>query len=664
MPGRGSVMRCLRVLLLIAAISVGAFAQGTAAEKPDARLDQKVTLEVSHVKLEDVCRQLTEMTGVTIKAGTGERDWKVRERKVTIYAKDVPLDRLVTEISKLLGFYVSKSGKEGEWTYTFWQDLKARQFEAEMLSAEKEAEAQRITRIREGAIDAASEALKLSPEEARKTKDTDPWLAYLGGTTNGRAYASMLQYIANMLPTERELMLRGLRISIPITDLPPNMQQVAKDMVGGGFMGFARNEKDPDSAGIFDNVEPFQITILPGLGFGASDREMGMMGLGGVLILNGKAPGMSEEAMAWMPDGFPAGMFPVTGGDSLLGNAFGQMLTALEDGATEEEIQKLMGSEEEQQKFVTEGLAKESKTEKEPPTDPELVREVELDELPKSADPLESGVDQVRVAGEVAEAISRAIGKPVLVESFIGNMPLQTYLTPGKHPVYKILVGLEKAGYTWTIGSGTLRVRPNDWAIQRSYEIPESLLAKYVSILERNGTLTLDDLTMIVTELSDAQIDNTLMKDKKLMLPMMTMQSILGHTRELLRFYGSLSSQQKAMLKSEAGLPFSSLSSQQWDRLGVMITSEFGGLYIVDGNIRMEQPRNQIGMLSEASVHIVKVTVIVGDEQQPRTFQEMIMTYDKATMAEMQKTVDEAEKKAKEESKQEEGTEPQPVETE
>lgn len=660
--GTVTVRRFAAVLIALS-VSV-ACAQSTLDSKADPRLDKKVTIEVTHTKLEDVAKQLTEQTGVTIKAGTGERDWKVRERKVTIQAKEIPFGTLVTEVSKLLGFYVSKSGKEGEWAYTFWQDLKARQLEAEMLSAEKEAEAQRITRIREGAIDAASEALKLSPEEARKTKDTDPWLAYLGGTTNGRAYATMLQYIANTFPTERDLMLRGLRTSILITDLPPNMQQVASDMVGGGFMGFARNEKDMDGNSIFDGVDPYQITIMPGLGFGTSDREMGMMGLGGVLILTGRQAGLTPEMQAWMPDGFPAGMFPVTGSDSLLGNAFGELLVALDEGATDEEIEHLMGNEEQQLEFAAEALAGESQTEKEPPTDPELVREVELGKLPKPVDFMEPGPNQARDAGRVVEEMSKAVGKPVLVESFIGSIPLQTYLNPGKQPLYRILIGIEKAGYAWVFEDAALRVRPNDWATQRSYEIPESLIAKYVSILERNGTLTLDDLTMIVTELSDAQIDNTLMKDKKLMLPMMTMQSILGHTRELLRFYGSLSSQQKAMLKSEAGLPFSSLSSQQWDRLGVMITSELGGLYIVDGNIRMEQPRNQIGMLSEASVHIVKVTVIVGDEQQPRTFQEMIMTYDKATMAEMQKTVDEAEKKAKEESKQEEGTEPQPVETE
>ena len=108
-------MRHLSILLLVILTSAGVWSQGTTTDKPDARLDQKVTLEVSHTKLEDVCKQLTEKTGVTIKAGSGERDWKVRERKVTIQAKDVKLDTLMKKISKLLGFcllYTSPSPRD------------------------------------------------------------------------------------------------------------------------------------------------------------------------------------------------------------------------------------------------------------------------------------------------------------------------------------------------------------------------------------------------------------------------------------------------------------------------------------------------------------------------------------------------------------------------
>ena len=150
---------------------------------------------------------------------------------------------------------------------------------------------------------------------------------------------------------------------------------------------------------MFENVDAVGITVLPGLGFGAGEREMGMMGLGGVLIVNGKMPGMTEEAMAFMPDGFPAGMFPVTGGGSLMGEAMGQVLAALEEGATEEEIKALMGSEQEQAEFAAQAMARESKTEKEPPTDPELTREVELDKLPQTADPFDTATDLTKDVG-------------------------------------------------------------------------------------------------------------------------------------------------------------------------------------------------------------------------------------------------------------------------
>ena len=643
-------MRWIGILLLVAVMASGiSAADAPKTDAPDARLDKEVTIAVAHTKLEDVVKQLSEQSGVEIKAGTGARDWKVRERKVTIDAKDVRLGALIDEISKLLGFYVSKSGKEGEWTYTYWQDMKARLLESEMLSAEKEAQAQRSTAIRQGALDSASEALKLSPEEAMKKKTEDPWSAYLGGTKSGRGYAALLGYLANGFPTERDLMLRGQQVTIPLANLPPNVQQAIADANGGGFMAMMRsqaeNGEDP-----FAGAEPFQIVMMPDLGFG-TDREMGMMGFGGMLMVMGTTPELAGMSIPGMPGGgFPMGMFPVTGSDSVLGKAFGMMFMALEEGATQEEIDKLMGSPEQQQQFLADGMARESKTEKTPPTDAELTREVELDELPKTSELMSPRTDVTTNADKVVAAISKAVGKPVLVESFIGSMPLELYLKPGKQPLYKILIGLEKAAYTWTFGEGALRIRPEDWAIQRSYDIAESVIARYKGILEKNGAFGLDDLAMIVTELTDEQIDNTLIKDETIMMPLMSMETMLGDSREVLRFYGSTSVQQRSAMASEAGLPFPALNSQQWDRLSAMITSRLGGVYVVDGNVRLEEPGDN------GPYYNFKVTVLVEGEQEPRTFEEMIAIWDKDTVAEMRKSAEE-DRKAMEDTSKEKGTE-------
>lgn len=119
-----------KLWILAFAVLMAGRAFGIADTSTDPRLDKKVTLEVSHTKLEDAVKSLAEQTGVVIKAGSGQRDWRVRERKVTIYAKDVPAGQVMTEISKLLGYFLSQDGKKDEWTYLFWQDQKSRIFES------------------------------------------------------------------------------------------------------------------------------------------------------------------------------------------------------------------------------------------------------------------------------------------------------------------------------------------------------------------------------------------------------------------------------------------------------------------------------------------------------------------------------------------------------
>ena len=73
-------MRLMHIIPVLAVLVSGACADVARFDPPDPRLDKKVALEVNYVKLDDVAKSLSEQSGVTIKAGTGTRDWRVRER--------------------------------------------------------------------------------------------------------------------------------------------------------------------------------------------------------------------------------------------------------------------------------------------------------------------------------------------------------------------------------------------------------------------------------------------------------------------------------------------------------------------------------------------------------------------------------------------------------
>jgi len=649
-------MRPIWIAVLLAVTASSISADVARFDPPDKRLDKKVTLEVNYTKLDDVAKSLSEQSGVTIKAGTGLRDWKVRERHVTIQAKEIALGKIIDEIERLLGYYVSREGKEGEWTYIIWQDKKSRDLEAEMVTAAKEAAAQRAKETRQSAVDAAGKALKMTPEEARKLRDKDPLAAYMGSSTSGRGFAQLLSSMQSQFPTEYDLMMRGKQAYLPLTNLPPTLTQATSDAASGGLANAMKGKGLPD-------LTPYRLVIMP---FGGSENaEASLMGISGLMWMTGLAPGQTPTGGSgpW-GDGMPMGMFPLAGQNSAFGNVFGKMLFAFDEGASLDEATKQVSAEAQNGSFLADTLARKSPTEETPPTDPELTREVEID--PKAigggmADLMGRGPSPQNQGKAVAE-ISRALGIPTLLESFSSDMPIALFVKPGKQPVYKVLIALEKAGYKWDRGDGTLRIRSEDWALKRSYEIPESFIAFYKDLLEKQGELTLDDLAQMANGLTDEQIENTLLKDTDLRYAVVPLATGLGFGGgcEILRFYATLTPSQRQSLSTESGLSFGQLSDAQWERLSTIITDRFGGLDIADGSILLK-PLTEDEIKRGSLSRTFDITVLVNGEQEPRKLAETVPILGKQQIAQIQEGVKKAEEDAKNKAEQDKDKTAQPA---
>ena len=622
-------MRWLCYPLLVLWVMSGASADVSEFRKSDPRLEKKVTLAVNHAKLEDVAQSLAQQTGVEIKAGTGKRDWKVRERKVTIHAKDMQVGQALDEISKLVGFHVSRQGKEGEWNYVIWQDQKGRLFEEEMLIAAKEAKANRARDIRQGTLDAAADALKMSPEEALKRRDKEPLAAFLGGTRPGRGFAQILSSLQSFFPVEYGLMMRGKKVNIPISSLPPGLQGAVADIMAGGVSSWiAKNVKG--------QVMPYQLVME---GVGGTDRDVQqMLGLGGVIFLYARAEGEQTGT-------FPAGLLPMSSPDSKIGNLFGKLLLAVEDGADPNEANKKINDEVNTPEAMAELLARESPTEENPPTDPELLREIEIQEVVGALKPGTQSQKWLEDQGKLTAEIARAADESVLLESYASMVPISMFIKKGKQPFYRILVAAEKAGCTWELGEGTMRIRPTDWAIHRSQEISESLLSYYKALLEKNGAFTLEDLAGLVASLTDAQLEGGLSADQDLSPAVVTaIRNRYGRT--MLRAYGLMDPIQKSQLALEAGLPFGQLTDAQWDYINEIITEELGGIPIMDGSVRIvPDPADK----PQPNRKIFEITVQSPNEEKPRTIRVWVTTPTKAylkNMLEQRKKQQEAMEKA------------------
>ena len=584
----------------------------------DPRLEKKVTLRVNHVKLEDVAKSLSEQSSVDIKAGTGKRDWKARERKVTIHAKDIPLGQMLDEIKRLTSFHLSREGKEGAWNYVIWQDMKGRQLEEEMVIAAKEAAAQRARDIRQGMLDTAEEALKMTPEEALKNKDKEPLTAFMGGTKSGRGFAQILSSLQSSFPTEYELMMRGKKVTIPVSSFSPGMGGAAADIMTGGLPAWIAK-----SAGMQAGTQfvPYELAIEAMKGPDSNIQEM--LGLYGVIFLNARAAGEQTG------NGFPAGIFPMSSPDSKISNLFGKFLLAMEEGVDPNEASKQINAE--AKNDLAGLLARKSPTEENPPTDPKLLREIEIKEVTGTIQPGMQSSNLPEEQGKMAAEIARAAEISVLLESYSTMIPFSTFIKKGKQPFYNILVAAEKAGCTWELGDGTLRIRPEDWAIQRSREIPESFLQYYKALLEKNSWLSLDDIAAIAIGLTDEQIEGGLNNDPDLGYILTAVIADKGR-RDFLRAYGLMNPSQKSQLALEGGLPFAQLNDQQWAYLEEIITDRLGGVNIIDGLIRIV-PREDATKRPDTEIFELMVQTPNGE---PRSVKTWINVPTKAYIKQMQ----------------------------
>lgn len=673
--GRRRWRRCFLALLLAASLLAAGHlplcAQDVDTPEPDTRLEQKITLDVSSTKLADVCAKISEMTGVAVKAGESDREWRVSERLVTIHASDMRLGSLLDELSRLLGFRLSRAKKDGQFAYLFWQDRNSKNLEADLLNSQNAEAAERAADMRENTLSAARDALAMNESGALAERDKNPWLAYLGGTIPGRAYAALLGSIEKHAPIERDLMLRGKRATIDLANLPPEAAQFCRQMMEGGFIGAEIKKRDQQS--VFQSVVPKRITVLGSEMMG--EQSAGLIGFGGLVIVLGEAPGAegqpaaSDAIASPFGRGVPLAIMPLASTDSVMGKAFGRMLFAVDEGASMEDANKQLVTEFSNPAVFAEALARPSATAASLPNDPLWTREVDLGDVEFGAEMEQLLSGQNRGKSVSFSAISEALGKPVVAESFRSMMPVSLFLTPGKQPAYRLLVALEKAGYEWQMGAAALRVRPADWALQRSCEIPESFLKHYRDLLDKQQELTLDQIAAMTAALTDRQIQNNLLGDPDLSPAVASALASPFGGRDALRLYGSLAPAQKKALTTGAGLPFSSLDGKQWDLMSGILADYAGGVEIADGTVRLDTAdplkanRDKMPAMSQVQFAQFKIAVQVPDEEAARDIgisvmyptKEQIKAIRDATKAareQMEKARKEREKKSSEPSAQ------------
>ncbi|MGC8833450.1 MAG: hypothetical protein ACP5R4_05285, partial [Armatimonadota bacterium] len=163
-----------RIVLALIALASSATSLAAVDLKGDSRLAVDVTLSMGKATLESVVQALAQKTGVQMFVGQRKEDWLVREMPVNVFVKDVPAWQVMEHLAKLTDFTWSAVGEGEDKGYRIWQDLKARQLQAE--EKEKRLKALQAERTAKGIqnLEALAKLSHLSPKELEELAKDDP----------------------------------------------------------------------------------------------------------------------------------------------------------------------------------------------------------------------------------------------------------------------------------------------------------------------------------------------------------------------------------------------------------------------------------------------------------------------------------------------------------
>lgn len=122
--------RLFAVLLGVIALLVPVFCLAQTAPPADPRLAKKITLEATDARLSDLMKLLAKASGIRFGVDMKKNAWSVRERKVHLFVKEVPIGEVLGALKKDLNYSWMKSETANGVEYTLFespQDVKAMQ---------------------------------------------------------------------------------------------------------------------------------------------------------------------------------------------------------------------------------------------------------------------------------------------------------------------------------------------------------------------------------------------------------------------------------------------------------------------------------------------------------------------------------------------------------
>jgi len=550
------ITACVVVLSAITSVAqaqhLGSRQQWQPQTESDPRLQQPAQLEIIGRATITGLPILSEKTGVSL--GVAPEDLAtVGERKFTVIATGCTLKAIMVQLCEALQechWDVDWSGEQ--LVYVLHRntdaDLAGMQQENEISDrALAERKAARVARV-----EAARAALKMTPEELAELEKTEPVLARAAREPQAR----QLMELFFALPAEAmgQFTTTG-RLSFSYAGAPEQMQKAA-DLSMAWYVAALQENARLDRADLMmgydtggwpgraaDDIRPWR-ERLSRVTVSISDHGSDF-GFGVRLVIT--VPVTDTGGLSCSDAILPPRYISTDEGTG----AYLRLLQATGSPDHDSAWAIITQNEREGSRHAREKLEARRKAEWVVPTDPELLKVVKLPQGRTSM-------------AEVQQALARETGLSVIGDYFTERGRFVTEEMAAGQPLWRLLYLFCEDHFgnrlgEWRKVGGCLVFHDSHWPGRAQAELPESLLLAYQEKLKTEGKFTLNDLAAFAVALGDRSPGSESLPDD---LARAGLRSV-PYARWGLRFYASLSVDQLAKTRTEAGLPYSEMTIAQ-----------------------------------------------------------------------------------------------------
>lgn len=483
-----------------------------------------------------VLNDLSEMTGVSFEAGKDTRDWQIRDRKLNIVAKNVPLADLMDSIASVLNCEWSKTDGDKPVYRLYMDENIQKQAEVEKKLVQERFDAE-MTRRRQRFVDTLLNWHDVSDEELERLKIENPCRYLLHFRGSGYMYQRLFKEI----PMLADLLIHRKHnqawLASKLSQETRNLirQVLDKRFLYRGYHGSPNGNPFPEDYDINEPSSELWFEIVPRDFVWDVDENWDLGGVG--YFVKDKFFYIEDMLVEDVPRAQYAARCQIR---------------ALEQGKTYHEI---MDETKDELELVMQATAIDRTNcysigaDFEKKDDPELSRNIHVN---LTGDTL----------ADYQAALAEAGGLAVVSDLYLARKVTKVVLEEKDIELRELLDAIADAyGYSWTKRGPIIEFQDKQWFAKMGSQIPAEQVEKWRTSLIENGVISLDEYAEIAA-LSNEQIEESLMPDPVLSSTRIFNWPLIG-ARMILRLYRLMDIDQKEAIFSPTGLDTRTFNLEQ-----------------------------------------------------------------------------------------------------